>query len=101
MKTLTLKEWKGKGKELFGTDDYKKWKFVCPMCKNIQTYEDFEGLTDEPESYFYFSCIGRLKDGVGCDWSLGGLLQIHKTEVVSEEGKHVPVFEFAENTNDK
>lgn len=94
-KVLTLEEWHEKGKKLFGTEDFKEWKFVCPVCKNVQTYKDFEGLVDEPETYFYFSCIGRVKDGVGCDWTLGGLLQIHETEVISEEGKNIPVFEFA------
>lgn len=95
MNTLSLDEWKAKGKELFGTDDYREWKFVCPMCKNVQSYKDFEGVTDEPQDYMFFSCIGRFKEKIGCDWTLGGLLQIHKTEVIDEEGKPHAVMEFA------
>jgi hypothetical protein len=95
MKTITLKEWKVKGEKLFGPD-YKEWKFVCPACKGVQSYKDFDGVADDPENYFFFSCIGRFKENVGCDWTLGGLLQIHKTEVIDEEGKAHPVFEFAE-----
>lgn len=95
MKTYTLKEWREKGKEIFGTDDFKKWQFVCPMCGNIQTYDDFEGITDDPIQKFYFSCIGRFKDGVGCNWTLGGLFQIHETDVINEDGKKIPVFEFS------
>jgi hypothetical protein len=95
MNKIPLKEWKKKGKELFG-DDCREWKFVCPVCKGIQSYKDFEDLVDHPEDYMYFSCIGRFKEEIGCDWTLGGLFQIHKTEVIDEKGKAHPVFEFAE-----
>lgn len=100
-KVLSLEEWKEKGKKIFGTDDYKEWKFVCPACKNIQSFKDFEGLVDDPLDVFYFSCIGRYKKGVGCDWTLGGLLQIHETEVTDREGENHPVMEFADRSSDK
>lgn len=96
MVTMTLEEWKEKGKKLFGTDDFKQWLFVCPHCGNIQSCKDFEGLVDTPEDYAYFSCIGRFKKGVGCVWTLGGLFQIHEIEVIDKEGKKHPCFEFAE-----
>lgn len=95
MVTMTLKEWKAKGTELFGTDDFREWMFVCPACGNIQSYKDFFGLTDDPQDYMAFSCIGRFKENIGCDWTLGGLFQLHTTEVIDEEGKAHPVFEFA------
>ena len=95
MVTMTIEEWHAKAKELYNTPDFKEWKFVCPMCGNVQSYKDFEGLVDNPEDYMHFSCIGRFKDNIGCDWTLGGLFQIHKTEVIDENGNTYPVFEFA------
>jgi len=93
VKTVTLDEWKKEGKELFG-EDVKNWVFQCPNCKGKQTYQDFEGLTTDPQDVFYYSCIGRFKQGVGCNWTLGGLFQIHEKEVIGEDGKPVPVMEF-------
>ena len=29
----------------------------------------------------------------GCDWTLGGMFQLHKLEVVTEDGEHYPRFE--------
>jgi len=95
MVKFTLEEWKNKAKELFG-DDYKDWKFKCPQCGNVQSFRDFEGLVEDPSSVFYFSCIGRWKKGVGCDWTLGGLFRIHEVEITTEDGTVVPSFEFAE-----
>lgn len=93
---LTLAQWREKAEPMFGKD-IKQWKFQCPVCKQTQSLQEFiDAGVKEPESKFYFSCIGRFVKGRGCDWTLGGLLQIHKTEVVSEEGKPIPVFEFAE-----
>jgi hypothetical protein len=95
MKTITLAEWKAEGKKLFG-NEIKDWKFKCVNCGETQTLREFE-VAEIPDasSKFYFSCIGRYLQGRGCDWSLGGLLQKHETEVVGEYGKPVPVYEFA------
>lgn len=95
--TLSFKEWEAKGKELFGTEDYREWKFVCPACKTVQSFKDFEDFVDDPHDVFYFSCIGRFKHGIGCDWTLGGFLQIHETEVIDNHGNAHPVMEFAKN----
>lgn len=43
-----------------------------------------------------FSCIGRFDKKQGCDWTLGGLLPIHRLQVVVENGVIVPFFEFEE-----
>ena len=96
IETLSLKDWRKKGAQLFGKD-IKDWKFKCPKCGEVQTLEDFikQGVK-EPEEYFHFSCIGRFDKSRGCDWTLGGLFQIHKTEVVDSEGGKHRVFEFAE-----
>lgn len=95
MKTMTLKEWKKKAKSLFGSDPLD-WEFKCVQCGHIQKGRDFQGVVDDPMNMAFFSCIGRWKKGVGCDWTLGGLLRIHELEVEAEDGKHIPVFEFAE-----
>jgi len=93
-KTLTMEEWISKGEELFGKDK-KLWKFKCVNCGEAQTYNDFaEAKVENPENYIHFSCIGRFVEGRGCDWTLGGLLQLHKQEVVTDDGNKVPTFEF-------
>lgn len=93
---LTLDEWKLKGRSLFG-ENSNLWKFKCASCGGIQSLQDFiDAGIEEPLGIFYFSCIGRWVKGRGCDWTLGGLFQIHTTEVIGENGKNVAVFEFAE-----
>lgn len=92
---FTRDDWFKKANELFGPDQ-KLWKFKCPQCGGIQTLNDFiEARVTEPGNKFYFSCIGRWVKGRGCDWTLGGLFQIHKIEVLVE-GRNIPVFEFSE-----
>lgn len=99
MKVLSLQKWKEQAEQLFGTD-IKQWKFQCCSCKQTQTLQDFINAgVEEPTDKFYFSCIGRWNENRGCKWTLGGLLQIHTTEVTSEEGKNIPVFEFAIESN--
>ena len=94
MTVLTLDEWKQKAISLFG-EDHAKWRFACAHCGESQTLQEFiDAGIENPGNKFYFSCIGRWIKGRGCDWTLGGLFQIHKTEVKSEEGKNIPVFEF-------
>lgn len=96
MKKLTLIEWREQGEALYGTN-IKDWKFQCPSCKQIQTAKEFEEANIEnPQDKFFFSCIGRWVENRGCKWTLGGFLPIHKTEVTNEEGKEIPVFEFAD-----
>lgn len=93
------KDWIAEGKERFG-DDPMEWRFQCVRCGHVQTGRDFmeAGLSKEDaKARMYFSCIGRVNGGEsGCDWSLGGLFQLHTLEVVDEEGV-MPVFEFAPN----
>jgi len=94
IKVLTIEEWKKIGTEKFGAD-IKTWKFKCCNCGESQTLQEFmEYGVNEPGAKFYYSCIGRYDKSRGCDWTLGGLFRFHKTEVISEEGKNVPVFEF-------
>lgn len=96
MKTLTMKEWMDKGTALFGSDK-KNWKFKCCRCGESQSYYDFANLEiEEPENKMYFSCIGRWAKDRGCNWTLGGLFQIHEQEVIAENGKAIPTFVFDE-----
>lgn len=101
MNRMKLAEWKAEAVKRFG-EDIKKWKFKCPNCGHIQTFEDFEKAgIEEPKNKFYYSCISRWTDETDCSWTLGGLFQIHSTEVLSDEGKYIPVFEFADEAEEK
>jgi hypothetical protein len=106
MKTMTLDEFrqavKAQGVE---REDYA---FICPMCGTVQSArdliragagQDFEAV----ERALGFSCLGRYTNAGGpvrdsgkpCNWTLGGLLQTHELEVVTEDGKHHPHFAVA------
>lgn len=104
MRTVEQKEWLEEAKKRFG-EDWKQWKFVCPVCKTVQTAQDLidRGVEEQKvQSYLAFSCIGRFGDkDKGCDWTLGGLLKIHTLEVIipsdkDEPAYNRPVFEFSE-----
>lgn len=84
--------------------------FICPMCGTVQSARDLinakAGNTfDEVEKYLGFSCIGRFTStgphikntppGKGCNWTLGGLFQIHKLEIIDDEAMLNPLFELA------
>lgn len=86
-------EWIAQLKERFG-DDSRHWVFKCPACGHLQTIQDFiDHKVEKPEGA-YFNCIGRFVKGVGCNWTLGGLLKIHKN-VVIRDAQAYPVFEMA------
>ncbi|WP_312903576.1 ASCH domain-containing protein [Stutzerimonas nitrititolerans] len=102
MKTMTLDEFRDALKAQGVPRDH--FAFRCPRCKTIQSAndliaagagEDFEAV----ERYLGFSCVGRFtgaddpsKTKPGCNWTLGGLFQIHELEVVTEDGIHHPRF---------
>lgn len=93
LKTSSLEEWKSEAKNRYG-ENSDDWKFECPHCHQTQSKRDFKDNDVEPEGRFYFSCIGRWVEGRGCNWTLGGLFQIHTREVIAEDGSKVPVFDF-------
>jgi len=71
--------------------------FRCPRCQTLQSANDLieagAGKSlDEVERYLAFSCVGRFSKEKGCDWTLGGLFQIHELVVVDSEGKAHPRF---------
>jgi len=92
---INYEDWLAELKNRFG-NDAKKWAFKCPSCNNVQTAQDFiDNGIETPENKVYFNCIGRYVKGKGCDWSLGGLLQINKVSVM-KDAKIFPVFEMAD-----
>jgi hypothetical protein len=98
VKTYTHDDWVAEAKKRFG-DDLKKWQFVCPQCKTVQTIQDFIDADVEKETIsrvIAFSCIGRFTEDKGCDWTLGGLFRIHKVEIIMESGENHPAFEFSD-----
>lgn len=105
MDVITLEDFKAKAIELFGKDPIK-WKFKCPRCGESQSAEDFldAGLDkNDVEKYIGFSCIGRFIDVAeekGCDWTLGGLFQMHDIEISDDNGKSHPHFDLAAKSLD-
>ena len=92
-------------------DDAKQWKFVCPMCKTVQSANDFYAAGFKPgtgavNKYLGFSCIGRFTKagehkagtppGRGCNWTLGGLFHIHELEIIMPEGTVSACMEIAD-----
>ncbi len=106
MPPIGQKEWLEEGKRLFGLPA-TKWKFQCPVCKHVQTMEDFTAIGAEPCSA-YQECIGRYIPGsqakflkspktkrVGpCDYAAYGLFHLGR-EVAYEDGGTVHVFPYA------
>ena len=80
--------------------------FQCPVCKTHQTAQDLidagAGATfEDVEKYLAFSCVGRWtnagefkegREGLGCNWTLGGFFQLHELEVTAPEGEVHPRF---------
>lgn len=81
--------------------------FKCPMCSTVQSMTSlvhWGAPADKVENYIGFSCEGRFggagpyvegSANRGCDWTLGGLLSLHKMEVVLPDGRVQPSFELA------
>lgn len=109
MTELSEEEWLAKGTKLFG-EDKLNWRFKCPLCKNVQTAEDFRKHKDKgaTPSSVYQECIGRYEGGCRafgsnaktakkspCDYAAYGLFNIGDI-VKKPDGKEVTVFPFAE-----
>jgi len=113
MKTMLEKDWLAEGQRLFGAD-IMQWKFVCPVCKNVATPEDFRKFKAQganPNSATQ-ECIGRYlpRDKRGgfsdqhanpkikspCDYAGYGLFRLSPVEVVRADGTF-HCFAFAES----
>ncbi len=104
MKESSLEDWRKEGAEKFG-EDPRNWKFICPACGHIASGQDFlDAGADINDSYQ--ECIGRHTgksaprkgDSSGCNWAAYGLFgTLSKGRIViTEDGKRVEVFRFAE-----
>lgn len=97
MKTVTMKEFH-QTLRAQGQPRREDLTFKCPRCGTVQSAQDLIDAgagedMDAVEKYTGFSCVGRWSDTKGCNWTLGGLLQIHEYEVVDDDGVHHPLFE--------
>lgn len=113
MATMTKKEWEDKGAELFGPDK-KKWKFKCPSCGRVQSYESIK--REMEEGAFNPRRMFPVKDGKQqpnvysectspeCNWVAYGLFSGPVTVILDPEKDYneakkencVMTFEFAE-----
>lgn len=81
------------------------YAYKCVRCGHVQSAASLARYIPAGDAInaAYFSCEGRFAKGNGCDWTLGGLFQIHKLEVLAEDKddvvvgmlRTVPVFEPA------
>lgn len=98
---ISLEAFGEEGRALFG-ERGRDWQFRCPGCGGVQTPLDFVNLgvaADHAMDRATFSCIGRLPGATrGCDWTLGGLFQLHLLEVISGDVTQ-RCFEFATPEN--
>jgi hypothetical protein len=92
VRTITVEEWEAEGAQLFG-ENIKEWKFKCPVCGHVATPNDWRAAR-APFGAIAFSCLGRWKKGVGCDYAGGGLFRLNPVMVKYPEGE-VGCFEFA------
>ncbi|MEH6490723.1 VVA0879 family protein [Halopseudomonas sp.] len=108
MLTMTLEEVRNAAKAQSPSSVEVVYK--CPMCGTLQSGNDLiaAGAGEDYEAvskYAGFSCVGRFtgKGGPskekgknhGCNWTLGGLFQMHEFEVVTPDGNRHPLFELA------
>lgn len=116
MNTITQDVFLAEAKRRFG-DNVRDWKFVCPMCGTVQSVQQLLDAViasgdkkDDVHGYIGFSCIGRFtgqgdagitaknngqKWDKGCNWTLGGLFQVHNLEVILPDGARRKTFELA------
>ena len=79
------------------------YAYKCVRCGHVQSAASLARYISAGAAInaAYSSCEGRFTKGIGCDWTLGGLFQIHKLEVLAEDDvvvgmlRTVPVFEPA------
>jgi hypothetical protein len=114
IKTVTHVEWLRRGRELFGKD-FMKWRFVCPVCGNVATVEDFQQYKDKGANPngATCECIGRYSGKGGpavfegrkvsakpCEYAGYGLLRLSPVRIMEDldgEEEEAHCFAFDEN----
>jgi hypothetical protein len=108
-RTITLEQFQAEYKSQ--AEQREDIVVICPACLSLQNGHDLikagAGETmDDLNGSFGFSCVGRWTGkgsataevkaaGKGCNWSLGGLFQIHTLTVTDPDGNEYPFFELA------
>lgn len=113
--TITLAEAHARMKAQ-GVSAPRHFAFRCPVCGTVQSMASLVAAGASPkqaERSIAFSCEGRLTNAGpaarrddnspkaearravrGCDWSLGGLFQVHRLEISYPKGVTRPSFEI-------
>ena len=92
-----------------GVSSNLHYAFKCPACKTVQSASSLIKAgagadLSAVEQHVGFNCVGRFTGAgnssrqepeTGCDWSLGGLFQIHNLVVQPTDGRVWPVFDLA------
>jgi hypothetical protein len=94
---MSFDDYKAMGVERFG-ENYADWVLICPACGTKQTPREVANAGGNIDTQAGFSCIGRFPNAVknlGCDWTLGGLFQIHEVMCTQGDTK-CPMFKIAE-----
>lgn len=109
MRTITVDEFQNELRSQ-GVSSHEHFALRCPVCGTVQSSRDLiaagAGKTfDDVERFLGFSCVGRWTNagphkkgnvpGRGCDWTLGGLFQMHDLTVTTPDGEKHPRFEPA------
>jgi len=89
---MTREEWVADGERRFGPDK-KKWRFVCPVCKRVTSVQEWLDAGAPAEAAY--SCVGRHRDDVDCDYAGGGFIKLNPV-VVDCEGFQTTLFDFAD-----
>lgn len=107
MKTITLEEFHTQAKAQGVPREHVAFK--CVACQTVQSATDLIKAgagkdLDEVQRFLGFSCVGRFTgansprkepDGEPCNWTLGGLFQMHEVQVKFDNGDYRPCFELA------
>lgn len=96
-----------------GVSSHRHYATKCARCGTVQSMASLVDAGADPEKvdrYFGFSCEGRFngagewpndpgeqakRQKRGCNWTLGGLLTLHKFEIELPDGETSPMFEIA------
>jgi hypothetical protein len=90
-----------------GMSRREDYAFKCPICGTVQSAASLiavgagDTFADVEDSLAY-SCVGRFTGrpghkrgdppGLGCNWTLGGLLRLHELEIIDPDGQRHPRF---------